>query len=106
MLRFTTLMAVAFAAATPALAAPVKQIGEGDGVRFEYASELRAGGIIRIDGVMLDTREHFRLEVARNGLVNGRFGMWPVTYRVSKETRDSLAAQLGEGTAVADASTN
>jgi hypothetical protein len=106
MLRFTTLAALTFAAASPALAAPLTQIGEGDGERFEYSSELRADGTIHIDGVLLSSREHFRLDVARNGRVNGRFGMWPVSYRVTKETRDSLAAKLGEGTSVADASTH
>ena len=103
MLRFTTMIALTIAAAHPALAAPAKQIGEGDGERFEYSSELRAGGIVHINGVMLGSRERFRLDVAPNGHVSGRFGMWPVDYRVSKATRDSIAAQLGEGTVVADA---
>jgi hypothetical protein len=104
MLRLTTAVALSLAAAHPAVAAPVKHSGDADGERFEYSSELRNDGVIRINGVMLGSLQRFRLDVLRSGHVRGRFGIWPVDYQVSKATRDSVAAQLGEkGLTVADA---
>jgi hypothetical protein len=104
MLRLTTAVALSLAAANPAVAAPVKHSGDADGERFEYSSELRNDGVIRINGVMLRSLQRFRLDVLRSGQVHGRFGMWPVDYQVSKATRDTVAAQLGEkGLTVADA---
>jgi hypothetical protein len=43
------------------------------------------------------------LDVSKNGHVNGRFGEVPVEYNVSRRVRDTVAAQLGGGVAVADA---
>ena len=104
MLRFITLVAISIAAANPALAAPQKKYGEGDGERFEYSTELRAKGFIRIAGVFLGSREPFVLDVAPNGHVDGNFGNTPVAYDVSQATRDTVAAELGEGRPLVDAS--
>jgi hypothetical protein len=103
MLRITTLAAIAIAAAQPAIAAPAKEYGEGDGERFEYTTELRDNGFIHIAGIMLGTREHFILDVSPNGHVDGAFGHTAVDYTVSKKVRDSVAAQLVVGPALADA---
>jgi hypothetical protein len=104
MLRLTIAAALSLAAAHLAVAAPAKHSGDADGERFEYSSELRNDGVIRINGVMLGSLQPFRLDVLRSGQVHGRFGMWPVDYKVSKAARDSMAAQLGEkGLTVADA---
>ena len=103
MLRITTLLAITFVAAQPALAAPVKEYGQGDGVRFEYTTELRANGIIHIAGVVLGSHEPFVLDVTPKGHVDGAFGDTPVEYNVSKTVRDHVAAQLDEGRALASA---
>lgn len=102
MLRFTTLIAVSLAA-TPALAAPAMEYGEGDGARFEYTTELQANGYVHIAGVMLDSREPFVLDVSPTGHVDGSFGTVPVEYDVSKKVRDSVVADLDQGRAVASA---
>ncbi|MEP7131410.1 MAG: hypothetical protein ABI770_09805 [Sphingomicrobium sp.] len=104
MLRFTTLTAIAIAAAQPALAASHMEYGEGDGQRFAYTTELRGDGVIHIAGFMVASGERFTLDVRPNGHVDGRFGNWPVEYSVSKRVRNSVAEQLGEGRAVASAS--
>lgn len=104
MLRFTTLVAISIAAAHPAVAAPQKEYGEGDGERFEYSTELRANGFIHIEGALVRSGEPFVLDVAPNGHVDGNFGDVPVAYDVSKRTRDIVAAQIGEGRVLADAS--
>jgi hypothetical protein len=105
MLRITTLVAITIAAvAQPALAAPAKEYGQGEGERFEYTTELRANGVIHIAGVILGSREPFFLDVTPKGHVDGAFGNTPVEYNVSKMTRDKVAAQLGEGPALASAS--
>jgi hypothetical protein len=96
MLRLTTAVASAIAVSHPALAEPVRYYGEGDGHRFEYSTELRENGVIRFKGLMLDSREVFRLDVAPSGWVHGRFGDWPVSYRIDKAVRDRVAAQLRE----------
>jgi hypothetical protein len=103
MLRITTLAVLTIAAAQPAFAAPVKEYGQGDGVRFEYTTELRANGVIHIAGVLLDSRESFVLDVTPKGHVDGAFGETPVEYNVGKTIRDRVAAQLGEGPALASA---
>jgi hypothetical protein len=103
MLRFTTLAAIAIAAAQPALAAPHMEYGEGDGERFAYTTELRGDGVIHIAGHMVASGDAFVLDVRPNGHVDGLFGSSPVVYTVSKRVRDSVAQQLGEGRAVASA---
>lgn len=104
MLRFTTLAAVLIAAAHPALAAPLKEYGEGDGERFEYTTELRANGIVHIAGVVLGSHQQFVLDVRPDGHVDGAFGDTPVEYSVGKKVRDTVVAQLDETRAVATAS--
>jgi hypothetical protein len=94
MLRLTTAVASAIAVSQPALAEPAKYYGEGDGHRFEYSTELRDNGVIRFKGLMLDSREVFRLDLAPSGWVHGRFGDWPVSYRVKRAVRDRIAAEL------------
>ena len=96
MLRLTITFASAILAAYPTLSEPVRHYGEGDGRRFEYTSELRDNGFIRIKGKLLDNREPFRLDVAPDGWVHGRFGDWPVSYRVERAVRNRVAAELGE----------
>jgi hypothetical protein len=100
MLRLIIAIASAIAVSHPALAEPVRYHGEGDGHSFEYSTELRDNGVIRFKGVMLDSREVFRLDVARSGWVHGRFGDWPVSYHIDKAARDRIAAELGETPAV------
>jgi hypothetical protein len=103
MLRFTTLIATSIAAAQPALAAAPMQYGDGDGERFAYSTELRSNGVIHIAGVMLASGDRFTLDVRPNGHVDGRFGSVPVEYDVAKRLRDTVAVQLGEGPALAEA---
>lgn len=103
MLRFTTLIAVTVAAATPALAAPPKEYGESDGQKFEYTTELRANGFVRIAGVMLDSHEEFVLDVSPRGHVDGNFGNAAVEFQVSKKLRDAVVADLSKGRALASA---
>ena len=103
MLRIMTLLAITAAATQPALAAPAKEFGQGDGVRFEYTTELRANGNIHIAGVILGSREPFVLDVTPKGHVDGAFGDTPVEYNVSKTIRDRVAADLGQGPALASA---
>ena len=102
MLRFTSLVALSIAGAHPALAAPVKAYGAGEGERFEYTTELRENGVIHIAGVLLGSRERFVLDVRPNGRVAGSFGETAVEYIVGKRLRDSVAAQLGEKPALAE----
>jgi hypothetical protein len=102
MLRYASLIALSVAAAHPAFAAPVKAYGEDDGERFEYMTELRSNGVIHITGVLFGSGKRFILDVRPNGRVAGSFGDTPVRYHVSKRLRDSVAAQLGEGQAVAE----
>ena len=104
MLRFTTLVVLAIAAAQPAIAAPAMEHGQSDGERFEYTSELRANGVIHIEGIVLGSRQPFVLDVTPKGHVNGAFGNTPVEYSVSKTIRDREAARLGEGQTLASAS--
>ena len=103
MLRFTTLIAATFAAATPALAAPPMEYGEGDGQRFAYTTELRANGYIHIAGVILGSQEPFALDVSPKGQVDGKFGDVAVEYSVSKKIRDQVVAELDQGRAIASA---
>jgi hypothetical protein len=103
MLRFTTLIAVSLAVATPALAAPPMEYGESDGVRFGYTTELRANGFIHIAGVMLGSKEPFVLDVSPKGQVDGKFGDVAVEYSVSTKVRDAVVAQLDQGRAIASA---
>lgn len=103
MLRFTTLIAITIAAAQPAIAAPAKEYGQGDGERFEYTTELRANGIIHITGIVLGSHEQFVLDVTPKGHVDGVFGDNPVEYNVGKTIRDKVAAQFDEGRALASA---
>jgi hypothetical protein len=103
MLRFTTLVAISVVAAHPAYAAPAQEYGEGDGARFTYTTELKSNGVIRIAGIVLTSGDRFVLDVSKNGHVDGRFGDVPVEYEVGKRVRDTVAAQLNEGVAVAEA---
>lgn len=103
MLRTLTLVTLTIAAAQPAIAAPAKEYGQGDGVRFEYTTELRANGIIHIAGTVLDSHEPFVLDVTPKGHVDGAFGDSPVEYTVSKAIRDRVAAQIDQGRALASA---
>jgi hypothetical protein len=103
MLRLTTLLAITIAAAQPAVAAPAKEYGQGDGERFEYTTELRANGVIHIAGVLLGSREPFTLDVTPRGHVDGVFGNTPVEFNVSKTIRDRVVAQFDEGRALASA---
>ena len=69
--------------------------------------ELQVVGL-DVDGTRLicetaDSGEKFMLNVAKNGHVNGNFGDQAVEYDVSKRVRDKVAAQLGEGPTVAEA---
>jgi hypothetical protein len=103
MLRFTTLVAISIVAAHPALAAAPVEHGEADGQRFEYTTVLQANGVIHFAGLVLGSNEHFVLDVTRNGHVGGSFGDVPVEYHIDKGVRDKLAAELGEGPAMAEA---
>jgi len=103
MLRITTLFAIAIAAARPAIAAPHQGHGEADGERFEYSTKLETDGVIHYTGVILGSGEKFMLDVAKDGHVKGYFGERAVEYTVSKRVRNTVAAQLGEGPALAEA---
>ena len=103
MLRYKTLVALTIAVATPALAAAQTEYGEGDGQRFDYTTELQGNGVIHLAGVIRGSGEQFALDVDRSGHVVGRFGDSPVEYDVAKRLRDRVAANLGEGPAMAEA---
>lgn len=106
MLRIKALVGASLFAASMAHAADVRpSTFENEGQRYEYYSKLK-GDSIRIDGVVVDSREKFSLLVKPSGWVTGNFGGRPVSYTVKKETRDRLAAKLkaSEGIAVAEAS--
>jgi len=103
MLRYKTLVALTIAVATPALAAAQTEYGEGDGQRFDYTTELQGNGVIHLAGVIRGSGEQFALDVDRNGHVVGRFGDSPVEYDVAKRLRDRVAANLGEGPEMAEA---
>lgn len=103
MLRYKTLVALTIAVATPAFAAPHTDHGEVDGQKFEYTSELQANRVIHFAGVMQGSGKRFSLDLARNGHVEGSFGESAVEYDVAKKLRDKVAAELGEGPLVADA---
>lgn len=104
MLRFTTLVAISIAAAQPAIAAPAMEHVEDDGQRFEYTTELRANGVIHIEGVVLGSRQPFELNVTPKGHVDGVFGNTSVEYDVSMAIRDRAAAQAGQDPTLASAS--
>src|SRR3954464_1901999 len=99
MLRFTTLAAIAIAAAQPELAAPHMEYGEGDGERFTYTTELRGDGVIHIAGFMVVSAAPFPRAVGPNAHVDGRFASTPVDYAAGKRVRDQVAEQLGEARA-------
>ena len=103
MLRYQTLVALTIAVAAPALAGPKVESGEFDGEKFEYTAELKANGLIHFAGVLRASGEAFSLDVRKNGHVEGHFGETPVQYDVAKTLRDKVAAELGEGPVVADA---
>jgi hypothetical protein len=103
MLRYRTLIALTLGVATPALAGPKTEYGEADGERFEYTVELRAKGLIHFAGVVLNSGERFDLDLRKDGHVEGHFGPSAVEFGVDKKVRDKVAAELGEGTIVADA---
>jgi hypothetical protein len=94
---------IAIAAARPTVAAAPMEYGEGDGERFEYRTVLQGNGVIHFAGVVVGSNEDFVLEVARNGHVEGSFGDTSVEYNIDKRVRDRLAAELGEGPAIAEA---
>jgi hypothetical protein len=77
--------------------------GQSDGERFEYTSELRANGVIHMEGIVLGSREPFELDVTPKGHVDGAFGSTSVEFWVSKTIRDREAARLGEGQTLANA---
>lgn len=103
MLRYKTLIALTIAVAAPVLAAPQVEHGEGDGQRFDFTTELQGNGVIHLAGVIRGSGEQFALNVDRNGHVVGQFGDSPVEYDVAKVLRDKVAANLGEGPAMAEA---
>ena len=103
MLRYKTLFAVTIAFATPALAAPQLEHGEGEGQQFDYTSELQASGVIHLAGVVRGSGEKFALDVDRKGHGLGSFGDRSVEYHVARTLRDRVAARMGEGPAMAEA---
>jgi hypothetical protein len=103
MLRYRILVALALTVGAPAVADPKAGFGESDGERFEYTAELQANGMIHFAGAMRGSGDRFELDVARNGRVEGHFGDRAVDYFVAKEIRNKVAADLGEGPMVADA---
>ena len=103
MLRYKTLIALTIAVAAPALAAPQVEYGEGEGQRFDYTTELQGNGVIHMAGVIRGSGEQFALDVDKNGHVVGHFGDSPVEYDVAIKVRNQVAANLGEGPAMAEA---
>ncbi|MEA3002589.1 MAG: hypothetical protein QOH81_1377 [Sphingomonadales bacterium] len=85
-------------------APPSRQTVEQDGYRFEIATQLMPGGIIRIEGNMLDNGDPIRLAVDRSGYVSGFIGRAEVDFSIERAKRDQLAASLAPAPVLASAS--
>jgi hypothetical protein len=89
--KFSVLMTLAPLAA-PATGQTLSGFERG-AQQFKYVTEMHEDNI-RLRGMVVDTGQRFDLRVSANGRVKGEFGNQTVRYRVSRETRDRLAARL------------
>jgi hypothetical protein len=64
-----------------------------DGNTYRYTT-VADGDLIHLSGVVVETGEKFDLRMNEAGRVRGEFGVKYVSFRVSKEVRDSVAARL------------
>jgi hypothetical protein len=88
------MMTLALAFAAPAVAAsPAVSTGDFEGQKFEYATRLGAADTILIEGKFV-RGDDFSFTVKPSGYVTGEVGRRSVSFRVSKEERDSLASSL------------
>ena len=94
MLRLITMLSSLLVPAAAYAAEPAMQIGERDGVRFEYATELTPKGLVHISGQMLSSRQRFDLLVDAAGRVRGDFGGSYVEYDVPAAKHDAIVASL------------
>ncbi|MEO7786772.1 MAG: hypothetical protein ABIR77_02960 [Sphingomicrobium sp.] len=93
MLRFMSILLLA-AIAIPAVAAPSAPVTmTRDGVTYRYTSEVK-GKLIVIHGEQLDTGQTIDLIVDSQGRVDGTVGASPVSFTVSKDSRDRIMSTL------------
>ena len=85
------LMALGFTSA-PAIAQAQSQFRH-DGNTYRYTT-VTENNTIRFKGIVLETGQRFDLSVGKSGRVQGRFDGQNLSYRVSRESRDRIAARL------------
>ena len=85
------LIALGFTSA-PAIAEAQSQF-QHDGNTYEY-TVITENNTIRYKGVVLESGQRFDLRVGESGRVQGRFDGQNLSYRVSKKSRDRIAARL------------
>ena len=101
MLRSTALMTLALALAAPAAAeAPLK--GSYEGQTFEYSTRRGANETVLIEGRLV-RGDSFRFTVRPSGRVDGEVGDNPVTFNISKASREKLAKSVAVRTQIAEA---
>ena len=106
MLRFKTVVAIlVLAPAAAPAAAQAPTAFERDGTRFEYVSRVQ-GDVVRITGTVVQSGERFDLKVRPNGRVRGEFGNQSVSFFISRQIRDRVAARIRGEAALAVAEVN
>ena len=100
MLRTSIFIAALLAPAAALAATPAMTIGERDGVRFEYASQLKDNGQIQLVGKLLANGEPFDLTVEPGGLVHGDIGYSYVEFSVSRRQREKLVGEVASRAAL------
>ena len=101
MLRFTTPIAAAFIAmstpSSPAFAAPVEAtVTPEGGSPVHYSARLTGKHQVLITGTEADSKAAVYLIVDSAGRVDGRYGMSPVSFVISRQQRERLFDQLSE----------
>ena len=101
MLRFTTPIAAAFMAmsplSSPAFAGPVEAtVTPEGGSPVHYSARLIGKHQVLITGTDADSEAAIYLIVDSAGRVDGRYGMSPVSFVISRQQRERLFDQLSE----------
>lgn len=81
------------AVATPSLAATEVRHFTRDGDRYSYVADRAADGTVTLNGHVETTGEAFALRV-RGAQVDGRIGVAPVSFAISKRTRAQLETEV------------
>ena len=85
--------AIAVTAPAAAFETPAREFTR-DGISYRYTT-TKKDGVTYLTGVVLDTGKKFKLAVARDGKVKGRFGTTPVSFQADTARSDtrSLASR-------------